>query len=244
MCLKLCPANDQLVVTRYNSWDEINTREKRKMLAATDLMLWHKVTTVSGNPPFFFTLFTPDQRAKRKGVIQNYRSFFSLRSNGLAHIVPVPSHPHRGAAWGAHHQAPQRCEYQSCPLQYFCCCGTSRLIYKEVEGELERRGRCWWRRIRGCGTRSPPSPVWHTTSLYHLVHTTALLGAPITKRPNVWRAPHYWNCALLWNRIYNFVRCYTVAYLEDRKFSSPAPLGGFAFIAAWASLLCVYYVWY
>jgi hypothetical protein len=57
MCLKLCPANDQLVVTRYNSWDEINTREKRKMLAATDLMLWHKVTTVSGNPPFFFTLF-------------------------------------------------------------------------------------------------------------------------------------------------------------------------------------------
>jgi hypothetical protein len=27
--------------------------------------------------------------------------------------------------------------------------------------------------------------VWHTTSLYHLVHTTALLGAPITKRPNV-----------------------------------------------------------
>ncbi|GJN23296.1 hypothetical protein PR202_gb10932 [Eleusine coracana subsp. coracana] len=31
--------------------------------------------------------------------------------------------------------------------------------------------------------------------------------------------------------------CYTVAYLEDRKFSSPAPLGGFAFIAAWASLL-------
>ncbi|ONM30487.1 UPF0451 C17orf61-like protein, partial [Zea mays] len=36
--------------------------------------------------------------------------------------------------------------------------------------------------------------------------------------------------------------CYTVAYLEDRKFSSPAPLGGFAFIAAWASLLCVYYV--
>ncbi|AQK41110.1 hypothetical protein ZEAMMB73_Zm00001d024394 [Zea mays] len=31
--------------------------------------------------------------------------------------------------------------------------------------------------------------------------------------------------------------CYTVAYLEDMKFSSPAPLGGFAFIAAWASLL-------
>jgi hypothetical protein len=25
--------------------------------AATDLMLWHKVASVSGNPPFFFTLF-------------------------------------------------------------------------------------------------------------------------------------------------------------------------------------------
>ncbi|PWZ31602.1 putative glucuronosyltransferase [Zea mays] len=87
--------------------------------------------------------------------------------------------------------------------------------------------------------------VWHTASLYHLVHTAVLLGTPITKRPDVvpWRAPHCWNRALLWNRMYNFVRCYTMAYLEDRKFSSPAPLGGFAFIAAWASLLCVYYVW-
>jgi hypothetical protein len=27
------------------------------MLAATDPMLWHKVAAVSGNPPFFFTLF-------------------------------------------------------------------------------------------------------------------------------------------------------------------------------------------
>ncbi|KAL5668338.1 hypothetical protein ACJX0J_020559, partial [Zea mays] len=27
---------------------------------------------------------------------------------GLAHGVPVPSRPHRGAARGAHHQAPQR----------------------------------------------------------------------------------------------------------------------------------------
>ncbi|OEL31269.1 hypothetical protein BAE44_0007705 [Dichanthelium oligosanthes] len=27
--------------------------------------------------------------------------------------------------------------------------------------------------------------VWHTASLYHLVHTAALLGAPITKCPNI-----------------------------------------------------------
>lgn len=27
--------------------------------------------------------------------------------------------------------------------------------------------------------------VWHTASLYHLVHTAALVAAPITKNPNV-----------------------------------------------------------
>uniref|UniRef100_A0A368UH48 Transmembrane protein 256 homolog n=1 Tax=Glycine max TaxID=3847 RepID=A0A368UH48_SOYBN len=27
--------------------------------------------------------------------------------------------------------------------------------------------------------------VWHTASLYHLVHTAALVAAPITKHPNV-----------------------------------------------------------
>ncbi|XP_057954045.1 uncharacterized protein LOC131148346 isoform X2 [Malania oleifera] len=27
--------------------------------------------------------------------------------------------------------------------------------------------------------------VWHTASLYHLVHTAALLGAPFTKHPNI-----------------------------------------------------------
>uniref|UniRef100_A0A0E0KJ32 DUF423 domain-containing protein n=1 Tax=Oryza punctata TaxID=4537 RepID=A0A0E0KJ32_ORYPU len=73
--------------------------------------------------------------------------------------------------------------------------------------------------------------VWHTASLYHLVHTAALLGAPITKRPDVFGG-------LLTAGIVLFSgTCYTVAYLEDRKYSSPAPLGGFAFIAAWASLL-------
>ncbi|KAF9669616.1 hypothetical protein SADUNF_Sadunf14G0125900 [Salix dunnii] len=31
--------------------------------------------------------------------------------------------------------------------------------------------------------------------------------------------------------------CYTVALLEDRKYSTLAPFGGLAFIGAWASLL-------
>ncbi|KAL0287848.1 UNVERIFIED_CONTAM: hypothetical protein Sangu_2673000, partial [Sesamum angustifolium] len=27
--------------------------------------------------------------------------------------------------------------------------------------------------------------VWHTASLYHLVHTAALVAAPMTKHPNI-----------------------------------------------------------
>uniref|UniRef100_A0A0D9VZ27 Uncharacterized protein n=1 Tax=Leersia perrieri TaxID=77586 RepID=A0A0D9VZ27_9ORYZ len=89
--------------------------------------------------------------------------------------------------------------------------------------------------------------VWHTASLYHLVHTAALLGAPITKHPTV----GFFSACRLFSledflrlglfssleRLLFSCRCYTVAYLEDRKYSSTAPLGGFAFIAAWASLL-------
>ncbi|XP_006363001.1 transmembrane protein 256 homolog [Solanum tuberosum] len=73
--------------------------------------------------------------------------------------------------------------------------------------------------------------VWHTASLYHLVHTAALLAAPITKHPNIFGG-------LLTGGIMAFSgTCYAVALLEDRKYSTLAPFGGFAFIAAWASLL-------
>ncbi|OAY33024.1 transmembrane protein 256 homolog [Manihot esculenta] len=73
--------------------------------------------------------------------------------------------------------------------------------------------------------------VWHTASLYHLVHTAALLAAPITKNPNVFGG-------LLTTGILAFSgTCYTVALLEDRKYATLAPFGGFAFIAAWSSLL-------
>ncbi|XP_009793526.1 uncharacterized protein LOC107793833 [Nicotiana tabacum] len=73
--------------------------------------------------------------------------------------------------------------------------------------------------------------VWHTASLYHLVHTAALVSAPITKHPNIFGG-------LLTGGIIAFSgTCYAVALLEDRKYSTLAPFGGFAFIAAWASLL-------
>ncbi|KAK7300411.1 hypothetical protein RJT34_11255 [Clitoria ternatea] len=76
--------------------------------------------------------------------------------------------------------------------------------------------------------------VWHTASLYHLVHTAALVAAPITKNPNVFGG-------LLTAGILAFSgTCYTVAYLEDRKYSTLAPFGGFAFIAAWGSFSAVW----
>ncbi|KAJ7960257.1 Transmembrane protein [Quillaja saponaria] len=73
--------------------------------------------------------------------------------------------------------------------------------------------------------------VWQTASLYHLVHTSALVAAPITTYPNIFGG-------LLTAGIIAFSgTCYTVAFLEDRKYSTLAPFGGFAFIAAWTSLL-------
>ncbi|KAK4788488.1 hypothetical protein SAY86_019807 [Trapa natans] len=73
--------------------------------------------------------------------------------------------------------------------------------------------------------------VWQTASLYHLVHTAALVSAPITKRSTIFGG-------LLTSGILLFSgSCYTVALFEDRKYSALAPVGGFAFIGAWASLL-------
>ncbi|BBG99904.1 hypothetical protein Prudu_009750 [Prunus dulcis] len=61
--------------------------------------------------------------------------------------------------------------------------------------------------------------VWQTASLYHLVHTAALVAAPITKHPNIFGG-------LLTTGILAFSgTCYTVALLEDRKYSTLAPFG-------------------
>ncbi|KAL9241192.1 hypothetical protein vseg_015329 [Gypsophila vaccaria] len=73
--------------------------------------------------------------------------------------------------------------------------------------------------------------VWQTASLYHLVHTAALLAAPITKYPNIFGGLMSAGIVLFSGS------CYAVALLEDRKYSTLAPVGGFAFIAGWATLL-------
>ncbi|KAJ7515499.1 hypothetical protein O6H91_22G015800 [Diphasiastrum complanatum] len=73
--------------------------------------------------------------------------------------------------------------------------------------------------------------VWQTASLYHLVHTVALLGAPLLKHP------HVFGGLVTFGLIAFSGTCYTVALLEDRNYAVLAPFGGFGFIAAWASLL-------
>ncbi|KAB2613467.1 transmembrane protein 256-like protein [Pyrus ussuriensis x Pyrus communis] len=73
--------------------------------------------------------------------------------------------------------------------------------------------------------------VWLTASLYHLVHTAALLAAPIAKHPTLFGG-------LLAAGILAFSGTYyAVAFLEDRKYLKLALFGGFVFIAAWGSLL-------
>lgn len=58
------------------------------------------------------------------------------------------------------------------------------------------------------------------TVLYWINHASSHCKSQMIRRKRCW-----------------FCRCYTVALLEDRKYATLAPFGGFAFIAAWASLL-------
>lgn len=98
----------------------------------------------------------------------------------------------------------------------------------------------FWNCCDGFGTYGahgfkPKDPVyknvWQTASLYHLVHTAALLAAPVTRRPHIFGG-------LLTAGILGFSgSCYTVAYYENRKYSTLAPFGGFLLLAGWASLL-------
>ena len=44
--------------------------------------------------------------------------------------------------------------------------------------------------------------IWHTASLYHLVHTAALVAAPVTKRPNVVSSPALFHLQNLVGYIY------------------------------------------
>ncbi|XP_073395616.1 uncharacterized protein [Physcomitrium patens] len=73
--------------------------------------------------------------------------------------------------------------------------------------------------------------VWQTGNLYHLVHTSALLVAPYTKRPHLFGSLLTFGIAAFSGTLY------VVALTENRKLNKPAPFGGMSFILAWGSLL-------
>ncbi|XP_002964215.2 transmembrane protein 256 homolog [Selaginella moellendorffii] len=73
--------------------------------------------------------------------------------------------------------------------------------------------------------------VYNTAALYHLMHTAALVAAPVAKHP------HVFGGLLSFGIVAFSGTCYTVAILENRKYAFLAPFGGASFLAAWASLL-------
>ena len=76
--------------------------------------------------------------------------------------------------------------------------------------------------------------TFKTASLYHFVHTLAILGvasSPLLKRQK-----------LIINGLFSFAiivfcgSCYASAVAENKKYGSLAPIGGMSFIAGWLAL--------
>lgn len=142
-----------------------------------DPQVWHKIAAVSGN--FFYQTHTP-------AIIFSSFVFASLQN--LWDEIPISLfhslnhwNIHTGVAalglgtYGAHVFKPQNPSYREVSSHFpfpfsriisfqFC------FFVKEFFNEL----------LRIINVK-----VWHTASLYHLVHTTALVAAPMAKNPNI-----------------------------------------------------------
>lgn len=79
--------------------------------------------------------------------------------------------------------------------------------------------------------------TFKTASLYHFVHTLAILGvasSPLLRR----------NKAIV-NGLFTFAivvfcgSCYGAAIMENKKYGQLAPIGGMSFIAGWLALAIV-----
>ncbi|RZR85329.1 hypothetical protein BHM03_00012289 [Ensete ventricosum] len=194
-------------------------KETKRQLAPTmDPRMWHKVAAISGSPFVLTCLlcFWIDLRFRLDQVLL-------LSVWGLTALMVSSQITHLSRRFA---------------LQFLCS-----IFFESIKNFLGlSRDLCYCCYWCFCSSvvlvERSNWKVWRTASLYHLVHTAALVGAPITKHPNIviWRASNCRYCRVLGNWLW-FVRCYMVAYLEDRKISFIAPYGGFAFLAAWASLL-------
>ncbi|XP_031568462.1 transmembrane protein 256 homolog [Actinia tenebrosa] len=73
--------------------------------------------------------------------------------------------------------------------------------------------------------------VFKTANLYHLVHTVALLAAPLAQRPNLVGGLIFTGMTLFSGS------CYVVALSQNRKLGILAPFGGTLLMIGWASFL-------
>ena len=73
--------------------------------------------------------------------------------------------------------------------------------------------------------------VFKTGNQYHLIHSVLLATAPLSKRPNLFGG-------LLATGIAAFSgSCYAASLAEKREYGKLAPVGGFALIGAWLTLV-------
>lgn len=146
---------------------------RKKMAAAAamamkDPSLWHKVAAISGNPP---SPSSPLQSSSSSSSCFPKLAIGWLDlSRGCCpwtwHLWRAHVPPQEPRVQGGTRIAP-RCSSLPDYSFYF-----RPFCYNLLIRFLQFGGKKW-------------RQVWHTASLYHLVHTAALLGAPITKRPDV-----------------------------------------------------------
>ncbi|XP_017891766.1 transmembrane protein 256 homolog isoform X2 [Ceratina calcarata] len=72
--------------------------------------------------------------------------------------------------------------------------------------------------------------VFETASRYHFVHTLALLGVPLCRKP-------FLAATFLLSGIIMFSGpCYYFAFTGNKQFNTLAPIGGVCFIIGWLSM--------
>ncbi|KAL2712684.1 transmembrane protein 256-like [Vespula squamosa] len=73
--------------------------------------------------------------------------------------------------------------------------------------------------------------IFETANRYHFIHTLALLGLPLSRKPSL--VAIFFICGI----ILFSGSCYYVAFTNDKRFSRITPIGGTCFILGWLSLL-------
>lgn len=147
---------------------------RKKMAAAAamamkDPSLWHKVAAISGNPPSPSSPLRSSSSSS-SSCFPNLAIGWLDLSRGCCpwtwHLWRAHVPPQEPRVQGGTRIAPWCSSLPDYSFYFRPFCYNLLIRFLQFGGKK-------WRQ------------VWHTASLYHLVHTAALLGAPITKRPDV-----------------------------------------------------------